>query len=68
MHIQIDVIAIGGILVSCNLYTGQRCVRVMMYYSEYESLIADVFIRDGKEVDSAGVLNTSQVFIPELKH
>jgi hypothetical protein len=66
--IQLDVVKINGDgnmfdTVHCNLYTGQRCVTVLIPRYDYENLIADgFFIRDGKERDSAGVLNTTAVF------
>jgi hypothetical protein len=76
---QIDVTNVGGSLristlpgtdcpnyVFCDLYTGDRVVKIIMARYEYENLIRDgFFIRDGKERDSAGVLNTTKVY--ELK-
>lgn len=48
------------------MYTGERCVRIMMLISDYELLINDgFFIRDGKDKDSAGVMNTTTVFVPD---
>ena len=49
--------------VVCNLYTGQRCIRILMHESDYKFLLADgFFIRDGKTKDSAGVINTTNDF------
>jgi hypothetical protein len=62
--IQIDVVKgeQNGVY-ACNLYTGQRCVRMYIHQHDYESLINDgFFIRDGKKFDSANVLNTTNVF------
>lgn len=62
MAIQIDVKKIQKdiALAVCNLYTGERCVEIYMPVSSYEALIRDgFFIRDGKELDSANVLNTT---------
>ena len=60
--IQIDVI--GPIeeteLMKCKLYVdGRVCVIGMSRY-DYE-----VFIRDGKSVDSAGVINTTNTFVED---
>lgn len=64
---QIDVIKLGDFdLVRCNLYTGDRCVSIVIKRDDYNLLIGDgFFIRDGKEPDSAGVLNTTREY--ELK-
>jgi len=49
--------------VLCNLYTGERCVKIAMGIYDYEDLVRDnFFIRDGKEMDSAGVLNTTESY------
>lgn len=41
------------------------CVIGMSQY-DYEELIREkVFIRDGKSVDSAGVINTTNTFVEE---
>lgn len=62
-QIQIDIIEDCGNMKRCNLYTGERCVRIYMHTQDYESLISDgFFIRDGKSQDSAGVINTTKVF------
>ncbi len=56
-------------LVECNLYTGERCVKIIMYYRDYENLILDgFFLRNGREQDSADVWNTTEVYeIPETR-
>ena len=64
--IQIDVI--GPIeeteLMKCKLYVdGRVCVIGM---SRYDELMREkVFIRDGKSVDSAGVINTTNTFVED---
>lgn len=63
MGIQIDVIESKSEMYRCNLYTGDRCVPIYMNQRDYEQLIDDgFFIRDGKYIDSAGVLNTTKEF------
>lgn len=64
--LQIDVLheikALNAI--KCNLYTPERCVNIWMDKSDYETLIDDgFFLRDGKDLDSANVLNTTNTFI-----
>ena len=65
---QIDVIGPveGTELIKCKLYIdGRVCVIGMSQY-DYEELIREkVFIRDGKSVDSAGVINTTNTFVEE---
>ena len=65
---QIDVIGPveGTELMKCKLYIdGRVCVIGMSQY-DYEELIREkVFIRDGKSVDSAGVINTTNTFVEE---
>jgi len=62
-NVQIDVKDIKDGWAVCNLYTGERCVELIMPKSKYEELIEDgFFIRNGKERDSANVLNTTDVF------
>jgi hypothetical protein len=58
---QIDAIKwLTAHILECNLYTGDRCVKISMMRSDYEALVRDgFFICDGKEADSAGVLNTT---------
>lgn len=66
--IQIDVI--GPIeeteLMKCKLYVdGRACVIGMSRY-DYEELMREkVFIWDGKSVDSAGVINTTNIFVED---
>ena len=60
--IQIDVI--GPIeeteLMKCKLYV------IGMSRYDYEELMREkVFIRDGKSVDSAGVINTTNTFVED---
>lgn len=50
-------------MIRCSMYTGERCIKIFMEKYEYENLIRDgFFIRDGKERDSANVLNTTEVY------
>jgi hypothetical protein len=66
-HIQIDVLRSDGTTVTCNMYTGDRCVKICMAVQNYNDLIRDgFFLRDGIGKDSAGVLNTTNVYIPQL--
>lgn len=67
-YVQIDVKRVENNTVVCNLYTGGRCVKIVMRADDYELLIRDgFFTRDGKKADSADVINTTGVFIPEKK-
>lgn len=60
---QIDVKEINNSVVKCNLYTDERCVKIYMSFDDYKELIRDgFFIRDGKEFDSANVLNTTNTY------
>ena len=64
-EVQIDVreIRYDTGLVHCNLYTGKRCIKMIMQLHDYEALVEDgFFVRDGKHRDSANVLNTTPVF------
>lgn len=66
---QIDIIDFlpVGIAIG-NLYTDNRCVRIYIQASDYQQLIADkFFIRDGKEKDSANVINTTAVYRKEFE-
>jgi hypothetical protein len=66
-YIQIDIKRIEGNAAIGNLYTGARCVKIAMAVGDYESLMRDgFFTRDGKSEDSAGVINTTKVFVPQL--
>lgn len=67
--VQIDVISgeTGGVY-KCNLYAAGRCVKIFMHQHDYEALIHDgFFIRDGKSFDSAGVLNTTKMYVEQSK-
>lgn len=66
--LQIDVIGpVEGIdMVKCKLYANGRVCMFWTTQSNYEALMFDkIFIRDGKSVDSAGVINTTNTFIEE---
>lgn len=63
MAIQIDVKRIENNTAVCLLYTGDRCVKVVMHERDYNDLLRDgFFIRDGKSKDSADVINTSREY------
>ena len=65
---QIDVIGSveGTELMKCKLYVDGRVCIIGMYRNDYEELKREkVFIRDGKTVDSAGVINTTNTFVEE---
>lgn len=67
-QIQIDVTSVNEKLnvAFCNLYTGDRCVKIIMGKHNYELLINDgFFIRDGITPDSANVLNTTLEYTPK---
>lgn len=65
-YVQIDVVKVEGVTTTCNLYTGARCIRMIMHTNDYNDLMRTGFFnRDGKSKDSAGVLNTTDVFIPQ---
>lgn len=65
---QIDVIGPveGTQLMKCKLYIdGRSCIIGMARY-DYEELMREkVFIRDGKSIDVAGVINTTNTFVEE---
>ena len=66
--LQIDVV--GSVenteFMKCKLYANGRVCVFYMTKSNYDALVFDkIFIRDGKTVDSAGVINTTNVFIEE---
>ena len=64
MQIQIDVKELKDGYAICNLQTGERDVTILMPESEYLKLITDgFFIRNGHHKDSAGILNTTNVYI-----
>lgn len=65
MSIQIDALTIikssHGQAVLCNLYTGDRCIKITMGFTDYESLKRDgFFVRPTDEADSAGCINTTR--------
>lgn len=65
---QIDVIgSVGGTgFMKCKLYADGRVCVFYMTESNYKALMYDkIFIRDGKTVDSANVINTTNTFIEE---
>lgn len=62
---QIDLIRIENHTAVCNLYTGDRCVRIIMTESDAEALKRDeFFIRKQHKEDSAGVINTTVEYHP----
>lgn len=66
--LQIDVIGSveGTDMVKCKLYADGRVCMFWTTQSNYEALMFDkIFIRDGKSIDSAGVINTTNAFIEE---
>lgn len=66
MYVQIDVKDFKDGFARCNMYTGGRCVPIVMPEADYHNLVRDgFFIRDGKDKDSAGVLNTTTTFVPQ---
>lgn len=63
---QIDVIGLieGTEFMKCKLYADGRVCAFYMTESNYKALMYDkIFIRDGKTVDSANVINTTNIFI-----
>jgi hypothetical protein len=57
-----------GNMVRCHVYIDGRCCAFWTTNANYEALIYDkVFIRDGKSKDSADVVNTTNVFVEEVK-
>lgn len=65
-NLQIDVLGPANHhpeFVTCKLIVDGRCCRMFISKANYEDLMYDgVFIRDGKEPDSANVINTTRVF------
>lgn len=60
---QIDVKRVEKGLAICLLYTGDRCVKILMADDDYQALMRDgFFIRDGLSKDSADVINTSREY------
>lgn len=67
--LQIDVLGYleDIAMVECKLIIDGRAGLFYMSKSNYEAFKYDgVFIRDGKEKDSAGILNTTHVFDERL--
>lgn len=64
MELQIDVKKVlENEIVQCNLIVDGRNVKMFIQESDYNHLIKDgFFIRDGKEADSAGCINTTNVY------
>lgn len=63
---QIDVIeeVKGTQFMQCKLYIDGNASVILMNKIDYERLLSDsFFVRDGKNRDSAGVLNTTNTFI-----
>lgn len=62
-YVQIDVKRLTDKFAICGMYTGVLYVEVVMTLESYNELVRKkFFIRDGKSVDSAGVLNTTDVY------
>lgn len=60
---QLDAIEVTEKHVLCNFYTGVHCAKVLMSRYDYDELVRKrVFIRDGKEIDSANVWNTTNEY------
>ena len=70
--IQIDVIKRvpnAAHLFECNLYANGIVVKIFMHEIRYAALIeSGFFIRDGKSIDSANILNTTNVYRKEVKN
>jgi hypothetical protein len=68
-QLQIDVIGPNkqnSAFTDCNIYIDGRCCKIIMSSYDYEALLRDhVFIRTGNETDSAGVINTTNVFVEQ---
>jgi hypothetical protein len=64
--LQIDVIGPheeDEKIIECDIWIDGRCCTFYTSRANYQALMFDkVFVRDGKEKDSAGVLNTTNVF------
>lgn len=69
--LQIDVIGPheeDEKIIECLIYIDGRCCTFYTSRANYQALMFDgVFIRDGKERDSANVLNTTHVFVEQIK-
>ncbi|RZM17756.1 MAG: hypothetical protein EOO88_42540 [Pedobacter sp.] len=69
-QLQIDVkgpLEGNDSLIECRLYYNGRCCTFYTSKANYKALMHDgLFIRNGKERDSADILNTTNVFIEKL--
>jgi hypothetical protein len=68
---QIDVIeeVKGTQFMQCKLYIDGNASVILMNKIDYERLLSDsFFVRDGKNRDSAGVLNTTNTFLEKIKY
>lgn len=66
--VQIDVKQIEGSAVHCNLYTPEGVAKIVMDKVDYDYLVKKgFFIRDGKERDSANILNTTDTYAKLIK-
>jgi hypothetical protein len=65
--LQIDVLGpleSNEDIMECKIYIDGRCCRFYTSKANYEALMYDgIFLRNGKEKDSAGVINTTNTFI-----
>ena len=64
-YVQIDVMEINQEkqVARCYLYTPEGTITMYIKQEDYEHLTRNgFFIRDGKQVDSAGVLNTTLAY------
>lgn len=60
---QIDLLRIENNTAVCNLYTGDRCVKIIMTKDDMEALRQDgFFIRKTHRLDSANVINTTKEY------
>ena len=51
-------------LMECNVWINNHIYKFFTHKQTYEELIKEeFFVRDGKESDSAGVMNTTNTFI-----
>jgi len=63
MYVQIDVKKLTDKYAICGMYTGVLYAEVVMTIDSYNELVRKgFFIRDGKSVDSAGILNTTDTY------
>ncbi|MBD9179635.1 MAG: hypothetical protein EGP82_10765 [Odoribacter splanchnicus] len=68
--LQIDVMGAESQnenLIRCKMFVDGRCYLCWITKEGYEDMLLDkVFIRDGKEKDSADVINTTNVFYEKV--